>query len=465
MNGPAIVIVSGLVAAGGLSLLHDRRIASSILATVICAGLALFVLVAPLGEARLFLGAGWKVGESFQLLGRELVLEDLNMAALAFLFFSGAVIFAGGWVAPTARYLFSAGMLTLVSLGASMMVQPFLFSAIFIIGAALSAVLILADPLNPAIDGTLRLLSLYTVAMAAILIAGWMLETSGVSLGSPALAQDVGRVLALGFAILLAVPPFHIWLLPAARRSDSYGLAFLAIGFQSVGFLLMLRFFNNYEWLRALPIVSRAVEAAGGLMIIIGGLGLLAEHHLGRAMVYALLIDFGGALLAVSLLRPAGFNLGLSIMAARTFSLSLAGLGLAALRQSSVSLGRENVQGAAYTNPLVASAILLGLLALTGAPMTAGFPGRWATISLLVDIRPVASVLVVLGILAGIVAAARWLSWLLANPGAAPTTVELGREGKGFLFASIFISPLLSIFPQVFQPWILEALSGLENLV
>lgn len=460
-----IVVASGMLVSSVLATLHDRRMLSTLIATTACAILAAFALLAPLGEARLLLGTGLKVGESFQLLGRQLVLDELNRAALAYLFLSGAVVFAGGWVADTARYLYSAGMLTLMALAAALMVQPFLFSGIFIMVAGLSSVLILADPERTAIDGTLRLVSLYTVAMAALLFAGWMLEVSGVSLGAPELALDVGRILALGFAILLAVPPFHVWLLPAARSSDLYGLGFLAISFQGVGFLLLLRFINGFEWLRALPVASLALEGAGIILILVGGLGLLAAHHLGRAMIYALLVDFGGATLAVSLLQPAGYNLGLSIMATRTFSLSLVGLSLSALRQTSASLERKAVYGAAYSNPLLAGGVLLGLLALAGAPMTAGFPGRWATIGLLASARPLAAIAVVLGVLCGVFSGARWLGWFLHNPEGAPATVDLNGGRSRFLLLAVLASPMLSIFPQVFQPWILAALAGLGNLL
>lgn len=465
MSAPVLLLAGSLLIGVILVATHDRRPQSALLAGAGSLLAGAFAFVAPIGEALDVIGLGIKIAPDLQLLGRQLVVGPESRASIAFLYLAAGFLFGLSWLADTSRYFYSAGMAAVAALAASLMVRPFLFAAIFLELAAMASVFILADPKRPALVGSQRLLIFYTVGMVAVLGTGFLLETTGVTGSSPELVSRVGRIMALGFAILLLVPPFHLWLPPAADRVDGYSLGFVTVLLFSAGLLLLLRYINAFEWMRQVEGVGRAVRVGGMTMMTAGSLWALAQHRLGRTGAYMLLADLGTSLLVVGSGTPLGFQLGLGITAARVVSVGVWAAGFSLLRRGLLGDHARDVAGAAYTNPLLVATIMVGFLSLAGAPLMAGFPGRWGGIRLMGLDYPLGALLLILQIGLCTATALRWLRWTLDQPEAAPRSVEIAPAQRTLLGMGIGLCIILGVFPQLLYPWVIQTITGLANLL
>ncbi|MFP3853881.1 MAG: proton-conducting transporter membrane subunit [Anaerolineales bacterium] len=460
----AVLLLLGMNGLIGLTLmaLHNQRKISWYLATVSAILLGAITLLAPLDEALSLFGAGIKLEPTFRFLGRRFIIDGSNRAAIGYIYLAAAFLFGGGWVARANRFFYSGGTFSLLAIVLSLMVQPFLYAAIFQAGAALAMVFVLVDPRRPAIQAALRLLLFYILGMMAILMAGWLLDTSGVTAAAPALVERVIRFLAVGFGVLLIVPPFHLWLPAAADSAQKYSVAFVPVLLYSTGLFVLLRFMNEFEWMRSSMVIRDGLRAAGMFMVVLGGLWAVAQRDLARAMVYLLLADFGASMILLG--SPAGgYSLALVMAGARIISVGVWGVGITVLERV---IDRGNViAGSAYSNPLPSAAAVVGLISLGGLPLTAGFPARWGGIQLVGGDYFAAAVILILGIALAAATAARWIWILLSEPEEAPITAELLPLEKHLIRAGIGLCISIGIFPQLLFPWISQALAGLDNLI
>ena len=224
----------------------------------------------------------------------------------------------------------------------------------------MACVLILVPPGSRSERGVLNLLVLYTMAMMAILFTGWLLENAGVTSVTPELALRVILLLGLGFAILLFVPPFHYWLPSIVEKVSPYSLAFVAIILQSSGMFFLLRFLDNFAWMRADPLISSAIQIAGIIMIVFGTIVAVAQVSFLKIAVYVLVADIGVSLLAIGSGFDFGTEIAVGLSSVRVFGLALWGLGAALMSKSGYSIGA----GRAALLPTAAA--LLGVLSPGG---------------------------------------------------------------------------------------------------
>ncbi len=464
MNAPLLIFGGTLAFALAVLLVRREREMPALIAAGGAALLALFVLGVRLDEPFGLLGLPVKITGVWGILGRSFTLADQNRAAIGFLYLAGAFIFGGGWAASPGRYFYTVGLVVLGLLSASLLVQPFLFAAVFLELAAMGMVIMLVTPDHPAVRGGLRLIILYTLAMMAILLAGWTLEAAGLTAGVPESASRATVLLVVGFAVIMAVPPFHVWLPASAPRANPYALTFVIVILQSAGLFFLLRFLDSYVWLRTGVGLMSVVRWTGAIMIVYGGISALAQRNLSSTVAYALLVDFGAVLLAVSSASPSGYQLALGLTGARVVSLAVWALGAQILGTGFGGDTAAHLSGAAYGMPLPAAAALVGALSVAGIPLTAGFPGRWGLLSVLATTRPLAGLALLGGMLAVTLAMLRWIGTFLREPEAGPIPVPLRNE-RILLGTGIALCVVLGVFPQLLYPWVIQAVGSLTNLV
>jgi formate hydrogenlyase subunit 3/multisubunit Na+/H+ antiporter MnhD subunit len=464
MSAPLLIGVVSLALFGVAILLRHRPGASSAVTAAGALGLALFALQGPIDQPIQLLGMPLKFGSSLQLLGRSLTLSSGNRAVVGFLFVAAGFVFGAGWVARPGAYFFPAGVFFVGSVVGALMISPFLYAAVFLEIAALAGVLLISPPGRVSIRGSERLLVFYTLAMLAILVTGWMLPSVGVTRATPELAARAIRLLALGFAVLMLVPPFHIWLLDAFDQSSPYAVILLVAVLQSAGLFFMLRFLDNYDWLRTDLMLMADIRLVGIGLAVIGGLFALAERSMVRSVVYILVGDLGVTLLSVSLNTPVGYQLALGLAAVRVVSLAVWALGMSVLQRDGSGGVTGALAGRGIDSPLAAVAALVGLASLSGLPMTAGFPARWGVMTALSGDAPVVAMLVVGSMMANGLACVRWLrrSFVGAE---SPRPSPLARGETLFLGVGIALCIALGLFPQMIFPWVVQVIGGLKNLL
>jgi NADH-quinone oxidoreductase subunit N len=222
MSAPLVLVVSCALVGGLLAIARPRASVAGALAGMAMIGLGGAALLLPLAEPLQVGPIGIKFSPTYQLLGRSLELSQGIRPGVGFIFLVGAFLFAGGAVADPGRYYFSMGVFAVGLLVASLMVEPYLYAAIMLQLASAAMVLVLASPDRHAERAGLRLLAFTSMAMMALLIGYWIIEQAGVTASTPEATRRLLPFLALGLAILLLVPPFHLWLPPAADRAHPY---------------------------------------------------------------------------------------------------------------------------------------------------------------------------------------------------------------------------------------------------
>lgn len=110
-------------------------------------------------------------------------------------------------------------LVVIAALTAALGVEPFLYAALLIETMVLVSVPMLSSSTKENRRAVLRFLSLMTLAMPFILIAGWLL--TGVDTLPPESPSSLKVRLSwkLGFAIWLAVFPFHSWVPMISQHS------------------------------------------------------------------------------------------------------------------------------------------------------------------------------------------------------------------------------------------------------
>jgi NADH-quinone oxidoreductase subunit N len=237
--------------------------------------------------------------------------------------------------------------------------------------------------------------------MPFILFAGWIL--TGVETGSASSASSANSVLifqgnlllALGFAFLLAVFPFHTWVPMLAEETHPYVAAFIFYILSLVITFFGIHFLERYTWLRSSSGVLEVLRLVGMLMVLLGGLWIVFQRHLGRMLGYAVIIETGLSLLAVSI-GLAGENLSTSVsilfisflprgMAFGIWALALSALmGPAGKAPLQESLHFHAMQGKGRQFTIATSILVMAIFSLAGFPLLAGFPARlalWETLA------------------------------------------------------------------------------------
>jgi multicomponent Na+:H+ antiporter subunit D len=440
----------------------------AVLCTLALSGLALGL---PFGRPVGWLG-GLVVQDTATVLGRTFTVEAGDRLSLAFMFGQASLLFLLSAIVDRHPAFLPASSGILGLLAAALFVRPFLFAAIFLeLAAALAVFMLVAElpgqPLPPrATRGALRFLVYTTLSLPFILVTGWLLEASAASPADQSFIRQATLTLMFGFAILLAVVPFHSWVPAIAQDAPPLTTAFVFTVICQATIFLLLTFLSAYSWLNQNPTVYRALTLAGGGMALFGALFAFGQRNFGRSLGYAMLIDFGAVLLGIGLGTQAGVESALATLALRGIGLPLWAVGLARLRQAAGSDDFDALRGCARQHPLASAAVILGLLSLVGFPLTAGFAGRWALLGLLAQIHPTAALLLLLGTVSVAFVCARGLVALLspAEEQQRQAPLAYGRASAAVYGVGFAVVLVLGIFPQWLLPAVAATASALIQL-
>lgn len=463
MNGPLVLALSIAILTAVLVRLHGRPRVSAVVATIGATTIGLLVMVIPVSSPVPLAGLDLKVNATWVLLGRSLRMTASSKPLIGFLFLAGAFFFGGAWAAPPGRYMFSGGVVILGLISAAIMVDPFLFAAVFLELAAMTAVLVLSPPGSLGQLASVRLLTFTTIAMFMVLLSGWMLDVVGVTEATPVLVTRVLALLGVGFMVLLLVPPFHSWLPLAAQEAGIFPALFLMTAWNGAGMYFLLRFLDAFEWLREAPELSVGLIWGGLITVGFSSLWALGQRDLMRAGAYLALSDSGVALILTSLGTASGYQLALGLLASRVLGMGLIAFGSLSLSRARDKAGISVIQGAGRNQRLAAAATAAGLLTLSGLPMTAGFPGRWGSMTGLQGGQGWIALLITGSSVVGILLTMRWMITLFGE--GEPTTVPVGVVERALMGTGIAFTVLLGVFPQTLFAWVARIAAGFPELV
>lgn len=469
MSAPLVWIF--LPAVSSLALFFFRRweklvAIGGVIASLVFAWLAWLI---PIGQV--FWIGPWRVQieEGLSILGRRLILQEADVPFLILIFVGVAFWSGGAVVARVGRLFIPFGLGISSLLTAVLAVEPFLYAAIIIELTVLLTVSLMVATSRRIGRGILRFLTYQTLGMLFILFAGWAIPTGEVTMTDSAQAMRASVLLSLGFSLMLAVVPFHSWVVMIMEETHPYVAAFvyfiLSLGFTFFG----IGFLERYPWLRATSGIYATLRLVGAIMLGVGGFWAAFQRHMGRMLGYAVIFETGLSLLA---LGGGSLDTGITIPTAVIFASVIPrglGFGIWALAISAciVDEGRSYqealdfrfIRGLGRQKPLVTGSLILASLSISGFPLLAGFPVRLSLWLTLAHQAPMVAIITLVGSVGLVIGGLRTLAVLVMGEEEAPWQLtEKPAEALLLSIGSVALV-IMGILPQ----WFLSPLVRLST--
>jgi NADH-quinone oxidoreductase subunit N len=267
--------------------------------------------------------------------------------------------------------------------------------------------------------------------------------------GGGALALLGAGFLLVGFGFKVATVPFHMWVPDVYEGSPTTVTAFMSAGVKAAAFGAFLRVF-----LAGLPTLAshwRPAVAVLAVVTMIGGnLAALAQSNLKRMLAYSSIAHAGYLLTAMVAMPRVAAEAVLFYLVAYA-AVNLGGFGaIAALsRESAEPVQFGDVAGLAARRPVLAAALAVFMISLTGVPVSAGFVGKFYLFTAAVSGGRTA--LAVVGVLTSVISAYYYLGVVVAmymrEPEGEDKWARLSAWPGLAIAASAFVVLALGIYP------------------
>lgn len=462
MSAPLIWIVAPLLAAVGLWFLRSHQRLLIGLGVGFC--LLLVVLASELPVAETIRLGSWRleISTTLSILGRRFVLDNDDRPFLLLLYAFAAFWFAASGIGKVRRSFIPAGLGMIALLVAAVAVEPFLYAALLVETAVLLSIPILAGPQRKIGQGVIRYLIFQTLAMPFILFAGWAAAGVEANPSDQKLLQEAVFLLGLGFAFWLAVFPFYTWVPLLVEETNPYVAGFVLSLLPTVALLLILDFLNAFAWLRNYPLVYQALRGAGGIMVVTAGVWAGFQKDLNRLLGYAVILEIGFGMLALSFAGRSGLEMLVLSFVPRMLALAIWSLALAIIGEGNpVDIIAE--RGALRRMPVASAALVLACLSLSGLPILASFPIRFLLVESLHKLSPTLAGWVLVGILGFLIGGIRTLS-VLADNDREPWQIRESWPQALLLVAGALGLIVIGLLPNPLLNGLLGILEAFENL-
>ncbi len=427
LNRPKLVRISGLIAGGFLTI---------------------FALFQPIGNVLKLGPISIDILSEFTFFGRALLLENSDRFTLL-LIFSTLTLFIGGveFTHQPLKFI-PLAMAIAALLTAAISVQPFLYSAVFVELSVLLMIPLVSQKGHLPEKGVIRFLIYLSLAMPSILFAGWILGGAQASPSDETMRSLAVLFLSIGFALWLAVFPFHSWVSQFSQAVNPYFASFIFCLLPVVTLLAMLDFSSSLVWLREEGYLSTILRVVGIIMIVTSGIWAAAEKNLKRILAFSVLYETGFALLMVSIQSDESISLLYQSFVSRILALALFGLSLSVIWGAEGDYSIQGLRSAIKRFPVALTSMLISLASIIGFPLSAGFPIKFETLQLVGGDGAGAIIWILIGVTGFMITALRIF--------ASATYPESGkwnvRETAGqivILCAGSFVLLLIGWFPQI----------------
>jgi NADH-quinone oxidoreductase subunit N len=427
--------------------------------------LCVLAAVLPIDKAISLAGFSFRLDSSLQVLGRRFVLLPADKLVLVLIYGLVALWFYAAITSGIAQRIVALGFAITGLLVASLAVEPFLYGAVLIELAVLAAVPLLSPPEQAAGRGILRFVIFQTLAMPFVLLAGFLLSGVESSPGDLQLVLHAGALLALGFALLLAMFPFYAWIPQLCEEAHPYAVGFVLLFFPTSGMLFGLGFLDHYSFLRESPTLEQALLLAGLVLAVTAGVWAAFERHVARLMGYAMIVETGLSLVAISLpAQSNGLGIFFLMIVPRAVALLVWALSLTGIQNLAPSLRFGDLQGLARRLPVSSLGVAVASLALAGGLLLACFPSRFALLEQVAAISLSNAFWVLFAMVGLFVGAIRTLAvFVMAPQGSAWETLESGRQ-RWMIGGGVTALFVLGLFPQWATPLLNQLPAVFEHL-
>ncbi|MDP3683188.1 MAG: proton-conducting transporter membrane subunit [Ignavibacteria bacterium] len=352
-------------------------------------------------------GAVWKIGPIsieiktiLAVLGRSFSLDNQDKFFLSFVYFFAAVWFGGANIARISSRFIPFGLAIISILTAALAVEPFLYSAILVEIAMLVSIPLFLMPGTPPGKGVLRFIVFQSLAMPLILFGGWLLGGIQASPSDTARLLQAVLFLGIGFALWLAIFPFQSWVPQLTLDIHPFISGFILGLFPVVTMLIMLNFISGLVWLRESQYLQPVLSLVGTIMVVSTGIWAAIEKDSRRLLGYAVLLESGLALLAVSLQSQISVMTLFISFIPRMSALALMALSLSIFVNNDIIPDLDHLSGMIRRYPFASTGLITSLLCVVGFPLLGAFPVRLSLLEQLAALNPTIAIWVLLGLVA-----------------------------------------------------------------
>ncbi len=183
-------------------------------------------------------------------------------------------------------------------------------------------------------------------------------------------------LLIVGFGFKVAAVPFHMWTPDVYQGAPTPITAFMSVGAKAAGFAAFLRLFTGTLQAGRATWVP-AIAALAVLTMTVGNLAALRQSSLKRMLAYSSIAHAGYILIGLAAANASGVAAVLFYLFVYAFmNIGAFAVVIALERQGEGDVLADQARGLARSHPVLAAAMAIFMLALTGIPPLAGFFGK-----------------------------------------------------------------------------------------
>ena len=448
MSSPVIWIFVPVLFAVILWFIPNQRV-TIILGFFITISMALIAWLLPIDVPLDVGNLSIKISSSLTILGRHMILSSKDQPILIYLYASICLWYLGSITSGSPPRSISFVLVITSLLISALAVEPFLYAALLIeIAVLISIPFLLSGTITPG-RGVMRYLTFQTIAMIFILFSGWLLSGTSTNPTSSSIASQAIIYLGLGLIFLLAIFPFNSWIPLVSKETNPTNSSFIFWILTTIGLLFSLNFMDTYSWMRESIYLPTIFRISGLTMVISGGIWAAFQKDMKRMIGYAVIVEIGNSMLALSIKGLIGINLFFGLLLPRTVTLFFLATSMAIILKKGSSGQFSSIKGSGRKNPIASAILVLSLFSFAGLPALAGFPihqALWEQLGRFSPWTALGYFIATMGLLTGGI---RTLAVLAAS------TVEEGSFLHENWIQRIFLSFgfLLLIFMGFFPQW------------
>lgn len=387
MTAPLIFIVLPSILTVVLFILQRYPRINQVLGTSAACILLLLSLRLPI-MSPIFLGIpripALIVGDSLFILGRRFFIDHSLLPVLALIYLVLILWFSASFITHVKPLFIPLCFGIGVLLVASIAVDPPLYSALFIVLAALFSVPLFSPPGVQISASALRLLIFQVLGMGLFLFADWYISSIQEDQEIISQVPLAVALMGLGIAFMAGIFPFHTWIPMIASSSAPLPATFVIFTLPFAASYSALRYLNFLNPFIPQLDIQQALLLVGILMVMAGGIWAVFEHHLGRLLAFAMLIQIGNWLLSFTLLNqsspaPTISRLFFYMLLPQSLALVLGAVALEVYGSHLAGAPADNLlinrsAGMARQSPFLSTGLLVAVFSLAGLPVLANFP-------------------------------------------------------------------------------------------
>ncbi|NMC61274.1 MAG: hypothetical protein GYA51_18125 [Candidatus Methanofastidiosa archaeon] len=410
-------------------------------------------------------GAALSGNESFTILGRSLNItyDDLPLVGILYLV-TCLWISATFFYFPNEFFPVFCVIYTALSI-ASLSIDPFLYSVLILFLANIIYLPVLSLSKFTQIKGRMRFLVFQMLSVFLILLAGWILAGGEIAPVEEDQLFLSSILLGVGIALWLGVFPFHTWIPLLAEEVSFFPFGFLMTLLPVSGIIMLLKFLNNFAWLREYAAIYPALQYLGAIMIFIGGIGAFFQKSITRMSAYTFIFGIGLLLCSVGFIPLASTDL----VSTWLIPIILAFWAISVAYQEMIGYEKgqtiEFLKGKFYEKPLHSILFLAGFCTLIGIPFSSGYP---SVILLFTTARKLNSLLlffIISGEIFVVLATIRLLLRLTFHSEQKLVIPDKINIDQIMLILVILLNIVLGLFPSVFYEPFITSISKIFPLI